>query len=94
MRICALRTSALLRCLFQVIIEVAADALMQVHRLVPAHVVRLAWVDEEVGLGAGFNAGLEERQGVPRYAGLVVVADDNLEAVFRFFAFGMSDEWA
>ena len=54
----------LLSLLLQVVVEVADDAFVEVYALVTAHVVGLAWVYEEVGLGAGGDARFQERVGV------------------------------
>ena len=39
--------------LFQVVVEIAGDALVKVHALVAAHIVRFAGIHVEVGLRAG-----------------------------------------
>lgn len=41
--------------LFQIVVEILAYPLVQVHALVAAHVVRLAWIDEVVTLDAILN---------------------------------------
>ena len=46
--------------LFKIVIEVACDALVQVHHVVTHHVVAVAGIDKVVGLGAGVLAGAEE----------------------------------
>ena len=40
------------------------------------HVVSVAWVGEEIGVGAGIDAGSNEGEGVLRYAGWVVASID------------------
>ena len=42
--------------LFQVVVEIAGDALVKVHALVAAHIVRFAGIHVEVGLRAGGDA--------------------------------------
>lgn len=46
--------------LFKIVVEVACDALVQVHHVVTHHVVAVAGIDKVVGLGAGVLAGAEE----------------------------------
>lgn len=46
------------------VVEVAGDAFVEVYALVAAHVVGLARIYEEVGLGAGSDARFQERVGV------------------------------
>lgn len=46
--------------LLQVVVEVAGDAFVEVYALVAAHVVGLAWIYEEIGLGAGGDARFQE----------------------------------
>ena len=65
--------------LLQIVEEVLADALMQVSALMTSHVMRLAWIYEEVGLGASGDASLEEGEAVLRHYSHVVQALDNLE---------------
>ena len=42
--------------LFQVVVEIAGDALVKVHALVAAHIVWFAGIHVEVGLRAGGDA--------------------------------------
>ena len=71
--------------LAEVIVEVAGDALVQVHALVSTHVVPLARIDIEVGLGASGNTGLEERISMLRHYRGIVEADNNLQPAFQVF---------
>ena len=48
--------------LLEIVFKVARDAVVQMHALVSAHVVRLARIEKEVGLCAGCDTSLEERQ--------------------------------
>ena len=50
--------------LFQIILEILCDALMQVNALVTHHIVTLARISEEVRLSAGLAAGIEEHEAV------------------------------
>ena len=50
--------------LFQIILEILCDALMQVNALVTHHIVALARISEEVRLSAGLAAGIEEQEEV------------------------------
>ncbi len=52
---------------------------MQMDGGMTTHVVLLAGIGEEVGLGAGLDAGIEEREAMLGHDGIVVVARDNLE---------------
>ena len=47
--------------ILQIVLEILCDALVQVDAGMAPHVVLLARVGEEVGLGAGLDAGIEER---------------------------------
>ena len=51
---------------------------MQVHTLVPHHIVPLARVSEEVGLGACLDTLLDEHEAVLRHYGGVIVTSDHL----------------
>ena len=68
---------------FEVIVEVACDALMQMYHVLASHVVSLSGVYEVVGLRAGIGGGAEEGQTVLQYAGGIVVANDDLQAAFE-----------
>ena len=48
-----------------------------------AHVVLLAWIGKEVGLRASLDTGIEERQTVLRYNGVVVIARNNLQLTLQ-----------
>ena len=50
---------------------------------VTPHIVLFAGIGEEVGLGAGLDAGIEERETVLGHDGAVVVARDNLQLAFQ-----------
>ena len=65
--------------LLQIVEEVIADALMQVSALVTSHVMRLAWVDEEVWLCTCCDTCLQEGEAMLWYDSHVVQALDNLE---------------
>ena len=69
--------------LFEVVVEVAGDALVEVDALVAHHVVALAGIDVEVGLGTGGDTGFKEAVGVLGHNGGVVEADDDLQAAFE-----------
>lgn len=68
---------------FQIVLKVACDALVQVHALVAHHVVALAGIDVEVGLGAGSNARVEETVGMLRHHSRIVETDDDLQATLE-----------
>ena len=53
--------------------------------MVAAHVVGLAWIYEEVGLGAGGDARFQERVGVLWEHHGVVQALNDLQAAFQVF---------
>ena len=46
--------------LLQVVLEVLGDPFVKVDALVSRHVVTLTWINEEVGLGAGFGTSIQE----------------------------------
>ena len=50
---------------------------MQMHTVASRHIVLVAWIDEEVWIRAGVDAGFHERKGVLRHASIVVVVMDN-----------------
>ena len=50
---------------------------MQMHTVASRHIVLVAWIDEEVRIRAGVDAGFHERKGVLRHASIVVVVMDN-----------------
>ena len=52
---------------------------MQMHTGMASHIVLFARVCKEVGLGAGLDTGIEERQTVLWHHCFVVIAGDNLE---------------
>ena len=56
---------------------------MQVSALMTSHVVRLAWIDEEVWLSTCCDASLEEGETVLWHYGHVVQALDNLELALQ-----------
>ena len=64
---------------FEMVFEVARDALVEVDHIATGHVVALSGIDEVVGLCAGVFAGTEEGEGVLEHAGGIVVADDDLQ---------------
>ena len=68
---------------FEMVFEVACDALVEVDHVATGHVVALSGIDEVVGLCAGIFAGAEEGEGVLEHAGGVVVADDDLQSTFE-----------
>ena len=59
------------------------DAFVEMHRGMAAHVVLLAWVGKEVGLGTSLDTGIEEGEAVLRHDGIVVVARDNLQLALQ-----------
>ncbi len=71
--------------LLQIVEEILADALMQVSALMAPHVVRLARIDEEVGLRACADASLQEGEAVLWHHGHVVQALDNLQLALQVF---------
>ena len=76
--------------LLQVVLKVAGDALVKMDAGVASHVVLLAGIGEEVGLGATLDAGIEERQAVLGHDGVVVIARDDLQAALQ--TVGLVDE--
>ena len=75
-----------IRFLLQIVLEVACYALVQVDALVATHVVSLAWIDVEVGLGIGSDASLQERVGMLWHYRWVVKANDDLQPAFQVFS--------
>lgn len=61
---------------------------MQVYALMATHVVRLARIDEEIGLGTHGNASLEERVAVLREHRRVVEALDDLQFALEVLGLG------
>ena len=61
---------------------------MQVSALVSAHIVRLTWIDEEVWLSAGCDAGLQEGETMLRHHCYIVEALDDLQLAFQVLGFG------
>ena len=55
---------------------------MQMDAGMTTHVVRLAWIGEEIGLCASLDTGIEERQTVLRHYRRIVIARDDPEQVF------------
>ena len=53
------------------------------HALLSTHVVGLAGVDEEVGLSACLDTGIDEREAVLWHHGEVVQSLDNLQVSFQ-----------
>ena len=76
-RVRLIRTLVLIS-LLQVILKILSYSLVQVHALMPHHVVSLARVSEEVGLGTSLDALLDEHKTVLRYYGRIIVSCDNL----------------
>ena len=56
---------------------------MQVDAVATDDVVLMTRVDEEVGVGACVDAGLHEREGVLRYAGIVMVVVDDEQVAYE-----------
>ena len=56
---------------------------MQMSALMTSHVVRLARIDEEVWLGAGCDAGLQEGETMLRHHRYVVEALDDLQLALQ-----------
>ena len=56
---------------------------MQVSALMTAHIVRLTWIDEEVWLSAGCDAGLQEGETMLRHHCYVVEALDDLQLALQ-----------
>ena len=71
--------------LFQVIVEIAGDAFVEVHHVVSHHIVSVARVNEVVGLRASVFTFSEEGEAVLEHASRVVVAHDNLQASLEVF---------
>ena len=69
--------------LFQVIFEILSDTLVQMNAGVASHVVLLTRIGKEVGLCAGLDASIEERQTMLWYDGIVVIARDDLELTLQ-----------
>ena len=74
--------------LLEIVLKVLGDALVQVHALVPHHVVTLARVGEEVGLCASLDALLDEHEAVLRHYGGVIISCDDLQLALQVFSFG------
>ena len=65
---------------------------MEMHTGMTAHVVLLARIGKEVGLGAGLDTGIEERETMLRYDRIVIVTRDDLK--FALQVLGLADEAA
>ena len=74
--------------LFEVVLKVLRDTLMQVYALVSHHVVTLARVGKEVGLGTRLDALLDEHEAVLRYHRGVVISSDNLQLALQVLGLG------
>ena len=61
---------------------------MQVYALMATHVVGLARIDEEIGLGTNGNASLEERVAILREHRRVVEALDDLQFALEVLGLG------
>ena len=72
--------------LFQMVFKVACDDIVQVYAVAACHVVSVAWIDEEVGVGVGIDAGAHEGEGVLGHTDRVVSAVDDEEAAFEVLA--------
>ena len=73
--------------LFQMVFKVACDDIVQVYAVAACHVVSVAWIDEEVGVGVGIDAGAHEGEGVLGHTDRVVPAVDDEEAAFEVLGF-------
>ena len=71
--------------LLQIIFKILRDALMQVHTLMTAHIVRLSRINEEVGLGTFFDALGYEGEAMLRHYCVVIVARYDLQLAFKVF---------
>lgn len=69
--------------LFQIILKIAGDTLVQMYTLVTCHVVTLTWICEEIRLCAGFRAGVEEHEAVLWHYRWVVHACYDLQAALE-----------
>ena len=72
----------------QMVVEVAADVLMQVHTVGTHHVISVARVDEEVGMRACVDGGTDERKRVLRNADGIVSAVDDEQATLQVAGLG------
>lgn len=64
---------------FQVVVEIARDALVQMHHVLSHHVMSLTGIDEKVRLGSGILTSTQKGKGVLRNTDGVVITDDDLQ---------------
>ena len=76
--------------LFEEVIKIAGDALVEVEHVATRHVVALTRIDKIVGLRACIFGSAEEHERMLQNAGGVVVAYDDLQTTFQVF--GTIDE--
>ena len=69
--------------LLQIVEEVIADALMQVSALVTSHVMRFAWVYEEIWLCTCCDTCFQEGEAMLWYYSYIVQALDNLQLTLQ-----------
>ena len=78
--------------LLQIVLEVLGDALVEMDAGMASHIVFLAWIGKEIGLGASLDAGVEEGETVLGNNGVVVVTSNDLKLAFQVL--GLADEAA
>lgn len=76
--------------LFEEVIKIAGDALVEVEHVATRHVVALTRIDKIVGLRACIFGSAEEHERMLQNAGGIVVAYDDLQTTFQVF--GAIDE--
>ena len=66
----------------QMVFKVAGDDVVEMHSVGTHHVVTVAGIGEEVGIGTSIDAGPHERQRVLRHTDRVVSSIDDEETAF------------
>ena len=64
------------------VFEIACDDIVQMNTVSTHHVVTIARIGEEVGIGVGIDASTHEGEGVLRHADRVVPSVDDEETTF------------
>ncbi len=66
------------------VFKIACNAFIQVDTIASEHIMAVARIHKEIGLGPGINAGTEETDAVLRDTSGVIGANDHFQGPFRF----------
>lgn len=66
------------------VFKIACNAFIQVHTVASEHIMTVARIHKEIGLGSGINAGTEETDAVLGNTSGVIGANDHFRRPFRF----------